>query len=89
MAIFIIYVYNCPMTQSTSPTQAPEAKRKPGRPRLVNHQRGGAPRTFYFDAESEKIALQLGEGNISKGVRIALQLAAKNQPQTEEVIAAG
>lgn len=32
----------------------------------------------YLDAESLKIAAAIGNGNVSKGIRRALQTAAKN-----------
>lgn len=37
---------------------------------------GGARHNVYLDAESIDIALELGDGNISRGIRLALRIRA-------------
>lgn len=48
---------------------------KPGRP---SEMAGGKKVNTYLDVESIEIATQLGNGNVSDGIRKALKLAAIN-----------
>lgn len=53
----------------------PQAKAQPGRPALLASAR---PSNVVLDEESRAIALQLGEGNLSAGIRKALKLAKES-----------
>ena len=49
-------------------------KRKPGRPSEI----GGRDVKLYLDEHSIQIAKEIGNGNLSKGIRLALSFAANN-----------
>lgn len=48
-----------------------EAKRRPGRPRIL--ATGDKRRTVTFDPETLALARIIGDGNINAGVRLALR----------------
>lgn len=52
-------------------TEKPAEKRPVGRPAAV----AGKRVQVYLDPESQAIAARLGKGNVSEGIRKALQLA--------------
>ena len=54
-------------------TKQPAEKRPVGRPAEV----GGKRVQVYLDAESLSIAAQLGNGNVSEGIRKALKKATE------------
>jgi hypothetical protein len=56
----------------TTPT--PAQKRKPGRPQLMD---GGKKIGVYLSADDRATAIRLGGGNVSSGIRAALNAQVK------------